>query len=124
VAIGKILPMLTVMDDTYDNYATLEEANLFTEILENLKQVAKAYNQHMQWFMGGQIPTYEEYIANTVVTSCIYAILLAIIPGIKSASKETIDWLITEPKGLIASTRVCRYADDMGSDEVRTSKSI
>ncbi|KAL0459222.1 UNVERIFIED_CONTAM: Gamma-cadinene synthase [Sesamum latifolium] len=34
IAIGKILPMLTVMDDTYDNYATLEEADLFTEILE------------------------------------------------------------------------------------------
>ncbi|KAL0435405.1 UNVERIFIED_CONTAM: Gamma-cadinene synthase [Sesamum radiatum] len=170
MAIGKILAMLTVMDDTYDNYATLEEADLFTEILERwdineidrlpdymkiiyrfilnlyedyeveatkqgklfavpyakktLKQVAKAYNQHMQWFMGGQIPTYEEYIVNTVVTSCIYVILLAIIPGINSASKETIDWLMTEPKGLIASTRICRYADDVGSDEVRTSKSI
>ncbi|KAL0459221.1 UNVERIFIED_CONTAM: Gamma-cadinene synthase [Sesamum latifolium] len=82
-----------------------------------LKQVAKAYNQHMQWFMGGQMPTYEEYIVNTVLTSCIYAILLAIIPGIKSASQETIDWLMTEPKGLVASTRVCRYADDVGSDE-------
>ncbi|KAK4383280.1 Gamma-cadinene synthase [Sesamum angolense] len=34
IAIGKLLPMLTVMDDTYDNYATLEEADLFTEILE------------------------------------------------------------------------------------------
>ncbi|KAL0419575.1 UNVERIFIED_CONTAM: Gamma-cadinene synthase [Sesamum radiatum] len=164
IAIGKILPMLTVMDDTYDNYATLEEADLFTEILERwdineidrlpdymkiiyrfilnlnedyeieatkqgklfavpyakrtLKQVAKAYNQHMQWFMGGQMPTYEEYIVNTVVTSCIYVILLGIIPGIKSASNETIDWLMTEPKALIASTRVCRYADDVGSDEI------
>ncbi|KAL0300335.1 UNVERIFIED_CONTAM: Gamma-cadinene synthase [Sesamum calycinum] len=163
IAIGKILPMLTVMDDTYDNYATLEEADLFTEILERwdineidrlpdymkiiyrfilnlyedyeieatkqgklfavpyakrtLKQVAKAYNQHMHWFMGGQMPTYEEYIVNTVVTSCIYVILLGIIPGIKSASKETIDWLMTEPKALVASTRVCRYADDVGSDE-------
>ncbi|KAL0386540.1 UNVERIFIED_CONTAM: (-)-germacrene D synthase, partial [Sesamum latifolium] len=32
--VTKSVLMLTIMDDTYDNYATLEEADLFTEILE------------------------------------------------------------------------------------------
>ncbi|KAL0389337.1 UNVERIFIED_CONTAM: Gamma-cadinene synthase [Sesamum calycinum] len=144
IAIGKILPMLTVMDDTYDNYATLEEADLFTEILERwdineidrlpdymkiiYRFILNLYEDYeIEATKQGKLfavpyakrtmPTYEEYIVNTVVTSCIYVILLGIIPGIKSASKETIDWLMTEPKALIASTRVCRYADDVGSDE-------
>ena len=34
IAITKSVAMLTIMDDTYDNYATVEEADLFTEILE------------------------------------------------------------------------------------------
>ncbi|KAL0300332.1 UNVERIFIED_CONTAM: Gamma-cadinene synthase [Sesamum calycinum] len=68
--------------------------------------------------LGGQMPTYEEYMVNTVVTSCIYVFLTVGIPGLKSASKEAIDWVMSEPnKALIASTRVCRHADDIGSDE-------
>ncbi|KAL0419574.1 UNVERIFIED_CONTAM: Gamma-cadinene synthase [Sesamum radiatum] len=164
IAISKSVLMLTIMDDTYDNYATLDEADLFTEILEKwdineidrlpdymkiiykfildlyeeyeveaakqgklfavpyakeaVKQIGKAYNRHTQWFMGGQMPTYEEYMVNTVVTSCIYVFLTVGIPGLKSASKEAIDWVMSEPnKALIASTRVCRHADDIGSDE-------
>ncbi|KAK4383260.1 Gamma-cadinene synthase [Sesamum angolense] len=85
---------------------------------EAVKQIAKAYNRHTQWFMGGQMPTYEEYMVNTVVTSCIYVFLTVGIPGLKSASKEAIDWVMSEPnKALTASTRVCRHADDIGSDE-------
>ncbi|KAK4419563.1 Gamma-cadinene synthase [Sesamum alatum] len=168
IAVAKSVLMLTVMDDTYDNYATLEEADLFTEILERwdineidrlpdymkiiyrlilnlyedyeveaakqgklfavpyaketVKQIAKAYNRHTQWFMGGQMPTYDEYIVNTVVTSCIYVFLTVGIPGIKSASEEAIHWLMSQPnKALMASIRVCRHADDVGSDE-RESK--
>lgn len=33
-AVAKITQLATVMDDTYDNYATLEEAEIFTEILQ------------------------------------------------------------------------------------------
>ncbi|KAL0454375.1 UNVERIFIED_CONTAM: Gamma-curcumene synthase, partial [Sesamum latifolium] len=72
IAVTKSVLMLTIMDDTYDNYATLEEADIFTEILKRLKSI----------------------------------------------SKESIDWLMSEPnKSLIASTRICRHADDIGSDE-------
>ncbi|KAL0435410.1 UNVERIFIED_CONTAM: Gamma-cadinene synthase [Sesamum radiatum] len=164
IEITKSVQMLTVMDDTYDNYATLEEADLFTEILEKwdineidrlpdymkiiykfilnlyedyeveaakqgklfavpyakeaVKQIAKAYNRHTQWFLGEQMPTYEEYLVNTIITSCIYVFLTVGIPGLKSISKESIDWLMSEPnKALIASTRVCRHANDIGSDE-------
>ncbi|KAL0435408.1 UNVERIFIED_CONTAM: Gamma-curcumene synthase [Sesamum radiatum] len=83
-----------------------------------VKQIAKAYNRHTQWFLGGQLPTYEEYLDNTVVTSCIYVFVTVGIPGLKSISKESIDWLMSEStKPLIASTRICRHADDISSDE-------
>lgn len=34
VALVKSLQLLTVIDDIYDNYATTEEADLLTEIME------------------------------------------------------------------------------------------
>ncbi|KAL0459234.1 UNVERIFIED_CONTAM: Cis-muuroladiene synthase [Sesamum latifolium] len=152
IAVTKSVLMLTIMDDTYDNYATLEEADLFTEILEKWdineidrlpdymkiiykfildlyedyeveaakqgKLFALPYAKEATYavVLGGQMPTYEEYLVNTVVTSCIYVFVTVGIPGLKSASKESIDWLMSEPnKALIASTRVCRHADDIAA---------
>ncbi|KAL0459232.1 UNVERIFIED_CONTAM: Vetispiradiene synthase 1, partial [Sesamum latifolium] len=108
--------------DLYEDYEVeaAKQGKLFAlpYAKEAVKQIAKAYNRHTQWFLGGQMPTYEEYLVNTVVTSCIYVFVTVGIPGLKSASKESIDWLMSEPnKALIASTRVCRHADDIGSDE-------
>ncbi|KAK6164146.1 hypothetical protein DH2020_001010 [Rehmannia glutinosa] len=65
--------------------------------------------------MGEQMHSFEDYIANTVITSTIYVMCAWTIPGMKSVSKETIDWLRSEPKIVIASAKVCRYLDDLGS---------
>ncbi|KAL0435391.1 UNVERIFIED_CONTAM: Gamma-cadinene synthase [Sesamum radiatum] len=163
VAIAKGMQMVSIMDDTYDNYATLEEADLFTEILERwdineidrlpnymkivyrfilsiyddyeveavkqgksfaipyakeaVKQLGRAYNKELKWFMGRQMPTFEDYFANTVYTSCIYVMFTALIPGVQSASEETIDWLMSEPKILIATAKMGRYVEDLGTHE-------
>ncbi|KAK6119786.1 hypothetical protein DH2020_046469 [Rehmannia glutinosa] len=164
VAVAKSIQMLTVVDDTYDNYATLEETDLFTKILERwnideidqlpdymqilynfilriyddyereaaeegklfivpyaketLKEICKAYNKGLKWFMGQQIPSFEEYIVNSEITSCIYVISSWTIMGMKSAvSKEIIDWLMSQPKIIIASAKVCRHLDDLSSFE-------
>ncbi|KAI3449960.1 hypothetical protein Pfo_006625 [Paulownia fortunei] len=167
VAVAKAIQMLTTMDDTYDNYATLEEADLFTEILERwnineidrlpdymkifyrfilsiyddyereaaiqgklfavpyaketVKQISRAYNKDLKWFMGRQMPAFEDYLANSVFTGCIYVMLTAIIPGMKSASEEIIDWLMSEPKIVIASAKMGRYVDDLASHKVSST---
>ncbi|KAI3449958.1 hypothetical protein Pfo_006623 [Paulownia fortunei] len=145
VAVAKGIQMLTIIDDTYDNYATLEEADLFTEILESVyddyereaatqgklfavsyakesvKQICRAYNKGFKWFMGEQMPTFEDYLANSVFTGCIYVLCSGTIPGMKSVTEETIDWLMSEPKIIEASTKVCRYLNDLGGYE-RESK--
>ncbi|KAK4419564.1 Beta-farnesene synthase [Sesamum alatum] len=161
VATAKSMEMATVINDTYDSYATPEEAELFTEILERwdvneidrlpdymkivykfilsiyddyeieaskqgksyavsfaketVKQLCKAYNKVKKWTTGQQIPKFEEYVANMMFTSCIYVALLTNIPAMKSASKETIDWLMDEPKFVAASAKIARYMNDLGS---------
>ncbi|KAL0459202.1 UNVERIFIED_CONTAM: Gamma-cadinene synthase [Sesamum latifolium] len=168
VAIGKTTQMIATVNDTYDSYATLEDAHLFIEILERwdvneiyrlpdymkivykfllsiyddyeieaskqaksyavcyaketMKQLCKAYDKVLKWAMGQvQIPTFEEYYANMMITSCVYVILSSTIPGVKSTSKETIDWLMGEPKIVAAAAKIGRYLNDLGSYE-RESK--
>uniref|UniRef100_A0A1W7HBY5 Putative gamma-cadinene synthase n=1 Tax=Scoparia dulcis TaxID=107240 RepID=A0A1W7HBY5_SCODU len=163
-AVAKSMQMVTNIDDTYDNYATLEEAELLTDILqrwdtneldrlpdcmkavyrfilsyyedyereateqgqtfavayakETVKQLGRAYLKELNWFLGRRMPPFDEYFANTVITSCIYVMFTAIIPGMKSVTKETIDWLVTEPnKMVIATAKMGRYLEDLGSHE-------
>ncbi|GFQ01033.1 gamma-cadinene synthase [Phtheirospermum japonicum] len=163
VAVGKYIQMLTVLDDTYDNYATPEEGDLFAELLERwnideidqlpdymkliyrcvlrmyddyerdaaekeklfavpyakqtVKEICRAHSQALKWTMGEPMSSFENYVANSVITSVLYVTCSATIPGVKSVNKETIDWLKSEPKIVRASAMVCRYLDDLGSHE-------
>ncbi|KAK6138514.1 hypothetical protein DH2020_027743 [Rehmannia glutinosa] len=161
--VAKNMQMVSIMDDTYDNYATLEEDQLFTDILERwdmdeidrlpdfmkvvyrfimsiyedyerdaakldksfaapyyketVKQLGRAYNQEQQWIMERKMPSFEEYMNNSVITSCIYVMFTALVPGMKSVTKETIDWLMSEPKILISTAKMGRHLEDLGTHE-------
>ncbi|KAL7152771.1 hypothetical protein ABFS83_04G120700 [Erythranthe nasuta] len=169
LAAAKTLQMLTLIDDTYDNYSTLEEADLFTHIIqrwnideidndddqipdhmkiiceftfsmyedyereaakrgksfavpyakESVKQICRAYNKGLKWCMGGEnsnMPRFEDYSVNTVITSCLYVFCSWMMPAMRHvSSKETIDWLMSDPKIIAASAKVCRFLDDLGS---------
>ncbi|KAL8486761.1 hypothetical protein ACS0TY_023449 [Phlomoides rotata] len=152
IAFAKSMKLASVLDDTYDNYATLAEAELFTQHLERLheivyrfimsiyedyqcdatthyksfappyfketvKQLVQAYNQEQIWIMEKQMPSFEEYMKNSVITGCIYMMFTALIPGIKSVTKEDIDWLLSEPKIVISTAMMGRHLQDLSSLE-------
>ncbi|KAK6161730.1 hypothetical protein DH2020_005111 [Rehmannia glutinosa] len=163
IAVAKNMQMVSIMDDTYDNYGTLDEDQLFTDILERwdmneidrlpdfmktvyrfimsiyedferdaakqdksfavpyyketVKQLGRAYNQEQQWIMERQMPPFDEYMNNSVITSCIYVMLTSLFPGMKSVTKETIEWLMSEPKILISTAKMGRHMEDLGSQE-------
>ncbi|GER29984.1 terpene synthase, partial [Striga asiatica] len=100
----KFIQMLTVLDDTYDNYATVEE-------------ICRAHTQGLKFTMGGKMDSFEDFVVNSVVTSIVYVACAAAVPGLKMVSKETIEWLKSEPKIIRAAAMVCRYLDDLGSQE-------
>ncbi|KAG6435392.1 hypothetical protein SASPL_100264 [Salvia splendens] len=167
IGLAKAVLVVGVMDDTYDNYATINEAQLFTHILERwnmdevdrlpeymkivyhfmlstcddyesdalklgqafatpyfketVQQLGRAYSQELKWVMGRQMPPFKDYVKNSEITSAIYSMFAFTIPGLKSVSQETIDWLKSEPKIAISSGLAGRYLDDIGSHE-RESK--
>ncbi|KAH6774986.1 hypothetical protein C2S52_012547 [Perilla frutescens var. hirtella] len=163
IVLAKNMQMVSIMDDTYDNYATLEENDLFTHILERwnldeidvlpdlmkvvyrfimsinedcerdaeklgksfvvpyyretVKQLGRAYNKEQKWIMERQMPPFEEYMTNSVITSCIYVMFVAIVPGMKSVTEEAVQWLLSEPKIVISTAKMGRTLDDLGSHE-------
>ncbi|KAL1542974.1 cis-muuroladiene synthase-like [Salvia divinorum] len=167
IGLAKGIQIIGIMDDTYDNYATLNEAQLFTEILdkwnmdeakrlpeymrtvyrfimstcqdyerdalnlgkafatpyfiETVQQLGRAYNQELKFVMERNLPPFEDYVKNSEITSCIYIMFAAIMPGFKSLTQETIDWMKSEPKIAISTGMIGRYWDDIGSHD-RESK--
>ncbi|XP_042059247.1 cis-muuroladiene synthase-like [Salvia splendens] len=167
MGIAKIILFIGVMDDTYDNYATINEAQLFTQILDSwttdevdrlpeymrivyhfilsvyeeyecdaaqfgkrfaapyfkemVQCLGRAYNQELKWIMGRQLPSFQDYLQNSEITSVVYIMFAAIIPGFKSLTQETIDWIRNMPKLAKPTSRIGRYYDDIGTHE-RESK--
>ncbi|KAH6767701.1 hypothetical protein C2S52_018684 [Perilla frutescens var. hirtella] len=161
--VAKSVLLVTVMDDTYDNYATLEEADLFTMILERwdmdeidvlpdymktvykfimslvedyeheaekqgksyvvpyyketVKQLGRAYNQEQKWIMEEEMPCFEEYMRNSIITSCVYVMFTALVPGMKSVTEESIHWLLSGPKIVTSTAKIGRHLQDLGSHE-------
>lgn len=61
---------------------------------------------------------FEEYLANTVITSAIEIMFIPCFIGMPCASLETIEWLVSVPKILVATNKMIRHAEDLGSWEV------
>ncbi|KAL8545677.1 hypothetical protein ACS0TY_005712 [Phlomoides rotata] len=91
--------------------------SVLQDVRTEVKQLARAYNQEQIWIMEKQMPSFEEYMKNSVITSCIYMMFTALIPGIKSATKEDIDWLLSEPKIVISTAMIGRHLQDLSSHE-------
>ncbi|GFQ01960.1 cis-muuroladiene synthase [Phtheirospermum japonicum] len=75
VAFTKALMMLTVIDDTYDNYAPLEEAELFTEIMErwNIDEIDRLPN-YMKIVYRFILSVYENYEREAAEQGKLFAV--------------------------------------------------
>ncbi|KAK2989569.1 hypothetical protein RJ640_029522, partial [Escallonia rubra] len=58
----RLISLITVIDDIYDVYGTLEELELFTNAVE------RAYLLEATWYHKGYTPAFEEYIENASIS--------------------------------------------------------
>uniref|UniRef100_A0A151UDR3 (+)-delta-cadinene synthase isozyme C2 n=1 Tax=Cajanus cajan TaxID=3821 RepID=A0A151UDR3_CAJCA len=152
---GKLSTVITLLDDAYDAYGTVEELELLTEafkrwdisligslpvsmkvifdtIVELSKEMelltahtgksslaicnlAKAYMVEAKWCHKGYIPTYDEYKANGILTSCCPLLFTSMICLGEFATEDVLDWIFSDPKILQASSIIGRVMDDMAS---------
>ncbi|EYU17870.1 hypothetical protein MIMGU_mgv1a025978mg [Erythranthe guttata] len=100
--------------------------------IETVKQISRAYNQELKWVTGRKMPSFDEYISNVLSTSCLYVnvlstsclyvLLSAVVVGMKSVDKETIDWLLSYPKIVVSAAKLGRHLEDLGSHERENKK--
>ncbi|KAJ9671957.1 hypothetical protein PVL29_025551 [Vitis rotundifolia] len=83
---------------------------------EAMKNQVRAYYEEAKWLQVQQIPTMEEYMLVALVTSAYSMLATTSLIGMGDAvTKETFDWIFSEPKIVRASAIVCRLMDDMVS---------
>ncbi|CAL1352341.1 unnamed protein product [Linum trigynum] len=159
----KITTLVSINDDIYDVYGTIDELELFTAAVERWdtsmkdlpeyirlfygaliglmdeidtvttregrpycldygkqaeKNQMRAYMAEARWFAEGKVPTIEEY-RRLGIYSCTYPLLsYSALAGMgDKGPKEAFDWLLADPKILVAVADLCRLMDDIVSHE-------
>ncbi|KAI9083080.1 hypothetical protein K1719_034984 [Acacia pycnantha] len=160
----KVIGLLTIVDDTFDAYGTIDELelindavqrwdigclddlpeyiklfykelmNVFQEMYEDerkegrsysvhyakqeLKKAVQAYMEEARWLKNKYIPTSEEYINASTVSTCYAALSTVSFVGMGDvASEDIFKWAQTHPKAIKASSLICRLMDDIVSNE-------
>ncbi|GMN68227.1 hypothetical protein TIFTF001_037285 [Ficus carica] len=82
--------------------------------IESMKCLLRGYLKEAQWFSQKYVPTLEEHRELSLVT-CTYPTLITIAyVGMGDVvTKETFDWMLTNPKIVEASSIVSRFMDDI-----------
>ncbi|KAF5478797.1 hypothetical protein F2P56_005327 [Juglans regia] len=157
----KVISMISVIDDIYDVYGTIEELDLFTEAIERwemsaadklpeymkmsyqalldvytemeqnlgeeksyrvqyaikaMKKQVTAYHQEAKWFHQKYIPTMDEYMPLALVSSTHAMLATTSLVGMgELVTKDSFEWLFSDPKMVTASAVVGRLMDDIVS---------
>ncbi|XP_042030164.1 (-)-5-epieremophilene synthase STPS3-like [Salvia splendens] len=166
--IAKSIAIVSIIDDTYDAYGTIEELEVFTEAMqwwdfgeicrlpeymrplykailevyiqfegelakegrsyasyytiEGLKELARCYYEEAKWFLEGNLPTFEEYLKNGLITSTFGYLVPSCFMGIGFARKEDFEWLSKKPKILVAAFTIGCLVGDVGSYETEMER--
>uniref|UniRef100_A0A2N9I7S9 Uncharacterized protein n=1 Tax=Fagus sylvatica TaxID=28930 RepID=A0A2N9I7S9_FAGSY len=84
--------------------------------IEAMKNQIRAYFDEAQWFHQKHTPTMDEYMRIALVTSGYSMLTTTSLVGMGDiVTKDSFEWVFSDPKIVRASTVVCRLMDDMVS---------
>nr|QSK97105.1 terpene synthase [Curcuma wenyujin] len=165
---SKVLALMSLMDDIYDNYSTLQESQLLTEAIQRwepqaidevpeylkdfylkllrtfkefenelesdeqyrisflqdeIKALSRSYIIDAKWGIEKYVPTLEEHLSNSLVSSVHPVLICAFYVGMDQvASKEVFEWVASFPKILKASSMIGRIMNDITSHKREQQK--
>lgn len=161
IILAKVFVLASMLDDTFDMHATLEEArklteaiqrwdesavlllpeylkkyyvrlmNTFKEIEDELKPdhkyrvaycrkalqtLCRYYLQESEWFHSSYIPSFEDHLKCSLISSGIVMISVALLVGMgDEATKKAFEWAIGCTDAVEAGSVVARFMNDMTS---------
>ncbi|KAF7851493.1 hypothetical protein BT93_L3779 [Corymbia citriodora subsp. variegata] len=139
----KLTTIISIIDDIYDVFGTLEELELFTEAIERwdvdvkdglpkymqecykiMKKQARAYFTEAKWFHQNHVPTMEEYMPIALTTSGVGLIVVWSFLGMGDiVTKDVFDWLLfSDPKMVKASAVVSRLMNDIAGHKLEQKR--
>ncbi|KAF3954892.1 hypothetical protein CMV_019820 [Castanea mollissima] len=84
--------------------------------IEAMKNQVRAYFYEAKWFHQKHIPTMDEYMRIALVTSAYSMLATTSLVGMGDiVTKDSFEWLFSDPKIVRASAVVCRLMDDIVS---------
>ncbi|XP_040988311.1 (-)-germacrene D synthase-like isoform X2 [Juglans microcarpa x Juglans regia] len=84
--------------------------------IEAMKNQVRAYHHEAKWFHQKYIPTMDEYMPLALVTSAYEMLATTSLVGMgEIVTKDSFEWLFSDPKMVTASAVVCRLMDDIVS---------
>lgn len=85
-----------------------------------MKILVHGYHDESKWFHNNYVPTMEEYMRVSLVTSAYSMLTAAYFLGMDSVvTKEAFDWVSEKPRIIRASTIIGRLVNDIKSHKVR-----
>ena len=84
-----------------------------------IKGIAKAFFEEAKWRDEGYVPSLEDHLHVSLMTTCYGALACASFVGMEEvATREAFDWATSFPKMIKAVTLICRLMDDVVGYEV------
>nr|KJB13475.1 hypothetical protein B456_002G080400 [Gossypium raimondii] len=115
--ITKVIAMESIVDDTYDSYATYDELIPYTDAIESMKRLISSNNC---WTHQNYKPTFEEFRDNALPTSSYAMLAITAFMGVGDViTPETFTWAAGDPKIIKASTIICRFTDDIAEHKFK-----
>ncbi|CAN4110870.1 unnamed protein product [Withania somnifera] len=141
VMLAKTIAMISIVDDTFDAYGIVKELEVYTDAIQRIyenryKALLDLYNDYekelskdgrsnvvhyakerQNGLLRDICHLVSEYLSNALATSTYYLLTTTSYLGMKSATKEDLEWLATNPKILEANVTLCRVVDDIATYE-------
>ncbi|KAF2309329.1 hypothetical protein GH714_001640 [Hevea brasiliensis] len=119
--LSQVGALITVIDDIYDVYSTLDEVELFTEAVTrsvSWADLCKSYLLEAKWYHSGYTPSLEEYSDNAWVSISAPLLLVHAYFAVPNhITKEASECILDYPNIVKWSSVITRLADDLGTSK-------
>ena len=84
-----------------------------------VKEVSRACLEEAKWRDEDYVPSLKEHLTVSLISCCYAALSCASFVGMgEEATKEAFDWVTSFPRIIKSICSICRFLDDVVSDEV------
>lgn len=116
--------LLGVVKEMEDKLVNKEPICCMHYAKEAIKGLVRSYFVEAKWFNCKYVPTFEEYMENSTMSSGYPMLAVEALVGIEDVAitKETLDWAISVPKIIRSSSLVARLDDDVHTYKVEQER--